>query len=79
MRKVIIAMILPVLGILVVLVGFVYDILFAGIPYQDPTPTIQAQYDFHSSIAGLLYKSGGIILLIGLLSIPVVWKKLKNK
>jgi len=25
-------------GILVIFAGFVYDVLFAGMPYQDPTP-----------------------------------------
>lgn len=29
-----------------------YDIVFAGIPYQDPTPDLQARYAFHRSIAG---------------------------
>jgi hypothetical protein len=33
---------LPALGGLVVLNGFVYDILFAGLPYKDPTPELQA-------------------------------------
>lgn len=56
MRKIIKVMSLPAFGILVVLVGFVYDVLFAGIPYPDPTPAIQDQYDFHSFIAGLFYK-----------------------
>jgi hypothetical protein len=61
---------LPVIGLLIVMTGFVYDVLFAGIPYQDPTPELQAHYDFHSSVAGLMYKTGGIALLLGLLAIP---------
>ena len=79
MRKVIKVMSLPVLGILIVLIGFVYDILFAGIPYQDPTPAMQSQYDFHSFIAGLFYKTGGVVFLIGLLLIPIVWKRINKK
>jgi hypothetical protein len=69
----------PVLGLLIVLAGFVYDVIFAGIPYQDPTPELQARYDFHSSIAGLIYKTGGIVLLVGIVVIPVIWKKTKRK
>jgi hypothetical protein len=69
----------PVLGLLIVLAGFVYDVIFAGIPYQDPTPELQAQYDFHSSIAGLIYKTGGTVLLVGIVVIPVIWKKTMRK
>lgn len=68
-------MILPLFGMLLVMAGFFYDILFAGIPYQDPTPAMQEQYDFHDFIAGLFYKSGAVIFLIGLVFIPVFWKK----
>lgn len=69
----------PVFGLLLVLSGFVYDVLFAGIPYQDPTPEIQARYDFHSFIAGLFYKPGGVVLLLGLMTIPIIWIKTKKK
>jgi hypothetical protein len=78
MRKATKLMSLPAFGILIVLVGFVYDISFAGIPYQDPDPVLQAQYDFHSLIASLFYKSGGVVFLFGLISIPVVWKKINK-
>jgi hypothetical protein len=70
---------LAVLGLLIVLAGFAYDVLFAGIPYQDPSPELQARYDFHSSIAGLFYKTGGIVLLVGIVVIPIIWKKTKRK
>ena len=39
---------LIILGILIIFIGFVYDVLFAGIPYQDPTPAMSASYDYHS-------------------------------
>lgn len=63
------------LGAGIVVVGFVYDILFAGIPYQDPTPELQADYNFHSSVAGMLYKTGGIVMLLGLLAAPFLWRR----
>jgi hypothetical protein len=69
---------LPVIGLLIVMTGFVYDVLFAGIPYQDPTPELQARYDFHSSVAGLMYKTGGIALLLGLLAIPFIQRKARR-
>ncbi len=68
-----------VLGIVIVIMGFVYDVLFAGIPYQDPTPELQARYDFHSSVAGMFYKTGGIVFLVGLVAIPFIWKRAKKK
>ena len=69
----------PLLGILFLVTGFIYDLLFAGIPYQDPTAELQAKYDFHSSVAGLFYKTGGIVFLLGLLAIPVILRMTKKK
>lgn len=59
----------PGIGILIVMSGFVYDVVFAGIPYQDPTPELQARYDFHSAVAGSLYTTGGVVFLLGLVAI----------
>ena len=67
----------PLLGLLIVITGFIYDVLFAGIPYQDPTPAMQARYDFHSSVAGWIQASGGILFLVGLIAIPIILKKTK--
>ncbi|HKU94283.1 MAG TPA: hypothetical protein VJR58_03355 [Vineibacter sp.] len=60
-------------GIGLVFMGFVYDVLFAGIPYQDPPPELAAQYDREAWIAGFiswlgvpLLMAGGIALLMTL-------------
>ena len=63
------------LGLLIFMSGFVYDVRFAGIPYQDPTSELLARYDFHRSVAGWFYKIGGILFLAGLLAIPITLKK----
>jgi len=68
----------PLLGILIVITGFVYDVIFAGIPYQDPTPELQARYDFHSAVASWILMSGGILFLVGLIAIPFILKKTKK-
>jgi hypothetical protein len=68
----------PLLGLLIVITGFVYDVLFAGIPYQDPTPAMQARYDFHSAVAGWIQASGGILFLVALIGVPFILKKTKN-
>ncbi len=70
---------ISLLGIGILLVGLVYDVLFAGIPYQDPTPEIQASYDFHSSVAGAFYKTGGIIVWVGVMAIPFIWNIANKK
>ncbi len=38
--------------------GFIYDVRFAGIPYQDPTPEMQVQYDHDAGIASKLMQPG---------------------
>lgn len=68
----------PLIGVGIIIIGFVYDVLFAGIPYQDPTPELQARYDFHSAVAGLLYKSGGFVVLLGLVAIPFILRRRKR-
>jgi len=66
--KIIVSLI--VLGGIVVVAGFFYEVTFAGIPYQDPPPELLARYRFHASVAGYIYMSGfGIIVLGVVLSI----------
>lgn len=54
---------LVVFAILVIVGAFVYDVLFAGIPYQDPTPEMTASYTLHSQIAAVGYAIGLFVLL----------------
>lgn len=37
-------------GLLLLLAGFVYEVIFAGIPYQDPTPLMIQNYNFHEAV-----------------------------
>ena len=48
--------------------GFVYDLLFAGIPYQDPTPEMTAGYEDHSANANFIYSCGALIFVAGLMA-----------
>ena len=50
---------------MLVVVGFVYDVAFAGIPYPDPTPAMAADYAFHARIASLIRWAGGAVVLAG--------------
>ena len=67
------------IGLLILIIGFVYDARFAGIPYQDPTSELLARYEFHRSVAGWFYKVGGILFLVGLLAIPILLNKTQRK
>jgi len=60
------------------MIGFVYDIIFAGIPYPDPTPEHQSDWQLQKFIASIFYKTGGIIFLLGIAAIPAVWIRTKN-
>jgi len=60
------------IGLGILIVGFAYDLFFAGIPYQDVTPELQARWELNRSIADMAYVIGGITLLIGIVAIPVI-------
>jgi hypothetical protein len=52
-------------GLLVLVGGFAYDTMFAGLPYQDPTPQMSARYAHHSRIAGVICWTGVAVFLLG--------------
>jgi len=56
------------LGILMLISGFGYDLAFAGIPYQDPTPEMSVRYAFHSRIASVFYIVGGGAIVVGVVT-----------
>ena len=62
------------LGLAIAVVGLVYDVMFAGIPYQDPTPEMKAEWQRHSDFAATLQAMGGVIFLVGVLAWPVIWR-----
>jgi hypothetical protein len=71
--------VLIVLGVIIIFIGFVYDLLFAGIPYQDPTPALTASYDFYSQIASLIRWSGMGICIIGGVAMIIRWLTRKDR
>lgn len=60
------------LGLLILIAGLGYDIAFAGIPYQDPTPAMASAYRFHSRVASVIVVGGLALLLIGLVGSSAV-------
>ena len=61
-------LLLAATGLALVVAGFVYDVAFAGIPYQDPTPTMAADYARHARVAALIRWLGLGLLLSGLVA-----------
>lgn len=58
---------LILIGFLVAICGFFYDLQFAGLPYQDPTPAMKEHWQFHSSIANWIILAGIVLLSLGFL------------
>jgi len=58
-------LVLLISGLAILFAGFIYDVLFAGIPYQDPTPAMTAGYDLHSWVASMICWSGWGIFMLG--------------
>lgn len=69
------------LGMAVAFAGFAYDLMLAGIPYQDPTPELEAQYRFHSGVASAIEYIGVTVLAAGLAGILLVgvWSLLRKE
>lgn len=62
-------------GFALLIVGVAYDVLFAGIPYQDPTPELAASYDRHARIATVLCRAGGGTLGTAVVATIVIFIK----
>jgi hypothetical protein len=61
-------LVLIVLGLFLLVSGFLYDVMFAGIPYQDPTPEMSAHYAHHARIASVICWFGAAFFLFGSLA-----------
>lgn len=58
-----------VISVLLILAGFVYDILFAGIPYQDAPGHLEQAYNWHKNVSSVVLGVG----LYGMSLSIVVW------
>ncbi len=55
-------------GAFLMLFGFVYLAIFAGVPYQDPTPEMSASYTLHTRIGFTIFFCGAGAFLFGAVS-----------
>ncbi len=53
-----------ILGIIILSIGLYYLIIKAGIPYQDPTPELQIQYEKNMSIGETISMVGFCITTV---------------
>lgn len=58
-------LILSAAGLFLLFAGFVYEVMFAGIPYQDPTPEMSARYARHVGIASTIRWCGAGVFFLG--------------
>ncbi len=49
-------------GVCLLVGGFIWDLFFAGLPYQDPTPQMQANWKMHKSIAEGIMPAGALLI-----------------
>lgn len=70
-RLIIGTVVLVGLGFAVMMAGFVYDILYAGIPYQEPPPDLAADYAVSRTVAETLFVVGALIASLG--SLMAIW------
>lgn len=55
-------------GIVLISIGLVFNVIFAGIPYQSDAPDyLKLQYINNKNIANLIYVLGLAIIIIGLI------------
>lgn len=54
------------LGITIIVIGFLYDIMFAGIPPQDPPTQLMEKYNQNTFVSNLIIKLGLLIMIIGI-------------
>jgi len=71
------AAIAVVLGFVLIGAGYAYDSMFAGIPYQDPTPELAARYAYHAGIAAWIGRAGLAVLVVGL-GMALFWQGLRR-
>lgn len=56
-----------IIGLILIPAGWLYDLMFAGIPFQDPTAHMLESYVFHQRVASTISGFGAALLLLSLL------------
>ncbi len=60
------------LGLALIIGSGVYDFIFIGIPFQDPTPELIAQREQQYLIKDIIWYSGVTLVLFGIIGVLIV-------
>jgi hypothetical protein len=63
--------ILVAVGMTLLLGGFAWNVMFAGIPYQDPPPALVARYAWHARFSATMSWLGVLALATGFIAAVV--------
>lgn len=74
-RLVLITVLLVGVGFAIMMAGLLYDILYAGIPYQDAPPALAADYNEAKRVANGLFMGGACVGSIG--ALVAIWAAVK--
>ena len=64
------------MGLGAIVTGAVWGVLYAGIPYQDPTEQMQAEWERNNAISGWIMTLGLAVAITGLL-LPLIRRILR--
>ena len=65
---------LLIVGIVLLIGGFGYDITYVNMPYQDPTPEMEARWNRDRGVAEILMMAGAVILVVGIITgVSTIW------
>ena len=54
-------------GVIILIIGFYYSVIKAGIPYQDPPLELQIQYAINMGIGEIMLKYGFLLTVLGMI------------
>ena len=66
MRKYLRPLTFVVIGIVLLIAGFVYAVIFLNVPYPDPTPAMQQEVLFHERITGNVMLAGIVFVIVSM-------------
>ena len=65
------------IGLLLIVIGFLYEVFFVGVPYQDATEDLVVRYNRNEFIAVTLMQIGLGVVIVGIV-LKLFLKRKKN-
>lgn len=67
------SLILLSIGLSILIGGVAYEVIFAGIPYPDPTPVQESRYLLHARIGRTIETVGLVLWALGVINVVLSW------